>query len=74
MSNKLDLRLGVKTDPIQYRYSYEWLFKIMSEEGVRHAQLGTFFELYQLPQSFFMSLKKTAGSCTIVSVKREWTQ
>lgn len=55
------LELGVKTDPIQYRYSYEWLFRLMAEEGVRHAQLGTFFEIYQLPDEFFVKLKKTAA-------------
>lgn len=56
----LKLHLGVKTDPIEYRYSYEWLFRLLSEEGVRHVQLGTFFELYQLPDEFFRDLRKQA--------------
>ncbi len=58
----LNLQLGVKTDPIQYRYSYEWLFRLMAEEGVTHAQLGTFFEIYQLPDDFFLQLKREADN------------
>ena len=56
----LQLDLGVKSDPILYRYSYPWLFRLMAEEGVRHVQLGTFFELYQLPDSFFHRLRAQA--------------
>jgi ribulose-phosphate 3-epimerase len=62
MSRNLTLHLGVKTDPIQYRYSYEWLFRLMAEEGVYHAQLGSFFEMYQLPDSWFVALRDLAGS------------
>lgn len=32
----LSLQLGVKTDPIEDRYSYEWLFRILADEGVLH--------------------------------------
>jgi ribulose-phosphate 3-epimerase len=56
----LVLELGVKTDPIEYRYSYEWLFRLLKEEGIRHVQLGSFFELYQLPNEFFLDLRKKA--------------
>ena len=62
MSDKLTLHLGVKTDPIQYRYSYEWLFRLMADEGVYHAQLGSFFEMYQLPDVWFTDLRKLAAS------------
>jgi ribulose-phosphate 3-epimerase len=61
MSDSLRLSLGVKTDPIEYRYSYEWLFRLMSGEGVRHLQLGTFFEMYQLPDAYFIELRKQAS-------------
>ena len=54
------LLLGVKTDPIECRYSYEWLFRIMSEEGAHFAQLGTFFELYSLPDDYFLRLRDVA--------------
>jgi ribulose-phosphate 3-epimerase len=59
-SSALILHVGVKTDPIEYRFSYEWLFRLMAEEGIQHAQLGTFFELYQLPDQFFLRLKDQA--------------
>lgn len=60
MAEPLRLRAGVKTDPIEYRYSYEWLFRLMAEEGVYHCQVGSFFELYQLPDSFFLWLRDQA--------------
>jgi sugar phosphate isomerase/epimerase len=56
----LTLHLGVKTDPVEYRYSYEWLFRLMAEEGVMHAQLGSFFEMYWLPDEFFLDLRRQA--------------
>ncbi len=55
------LCLGVKTDPVEYRYSYEWLFRLMAEEGAPHAQLGSFFELYHLPDAYFHELRQTAA-------------
>ncbi len=60
MSLPLQLQLGVKTDPIEYRYSYDWLFRLMADEDVRHVQLGTFFEIYQLPDDFFLDLRRKA--------------
>ncbi|MBX7259223.1 MAG: sugar phosphate isomerase/epimerase [Candidatus Hydrogenedentes bacterium] len=54
------LEVGVKSDPIEYRYSYEWLFDLMQEEEVRHVQVGSFFELYQLPDEFFLALRESA--------------
>ncbi len=62
MPEKLTLHLGVKTDPVEYRYSYDWLFRLMAEEGVFHAQLGSFFEMYQLPDEWFTRLRRTAAS------------
>ena len=56
----LTLKLGVKTDPAQYRYSYEWLFRLLASEGVRYVQLGTFFEIYQLPDEYFLQLRRRA--------------
>lgn len=56
----LTLHLGVKTDPVEYRYSYGWLFRLMAEEGVHHAQLGSFFELSQLPDEYFVELRRQA--------------
>ncbi|MFN3149313.1 ribulose-phosphate 3-epimerase [Bremerella sp.] len=56
----LKLNLGVKTDPIEYRYSFPWLFRLLAEEGIQLAQLGTWFELYQLPDEFFVNLRREA--------------
>ena len=61
----ITLQLGIKTDPAQYRYSYEWLFRLLSEEGVKYVQLGTFFEVYQLPDEYFLQLRHTAEDCGV---------
>jgi sugar phosphate isomerase/epimerase len=60
LSDRLTIEIGVKSDPIEYRYSYEWLFQVMREEGVHHLQLGTFFEMYQLPDEWFLELRALA--------------
>lgn len=62
----LEILLGVKSDPITYRYSFEWLFDLMAEEGVFYLQLGTFFELYFLPDSYFLRLRESAQARGIV--------
>ena len=59
MSN-LTLHVGLKTDSVQYRYSYAWLFRLLAEEGIAHAQLGSFFEMYQLPDEYFIALRQQA--------------
>ena len=56
------LRIGVKSDPIEYRYSFEWLFSLLREEGVELVQLGSFFELYLVDDGFFHELKALADS------------
>ena len=54
------IRLGVKSDPIEYRYSFDWLFRIMAEEGVDALQVGSIFEMYQLEDGYFSGLRKRA--------------
>lgn len=66
MSEPLTIRLGIKSDPIEYRYSFPWLFRLMTEEGIQHLQLGSFFELYQLPDAFFVELRKQAEDHGVV--------
>ena len=56
----MKLRLGIKTDPIEYRYSFRWLFELMEELGVKNIQLGSFFEMYLLPDSYFLRLRRMA--------------
>jgi ribulose-phosphate 3-epimerase len=59
---QLRLHLGVKSDPIEYRYSYEWFFRILAEEDVHFVQLGSFFEAYQLPEEYFLRLREQAAN------------
>ena len=68
--NRLILDVGIKSDPIEYRYSFTWLFKLMRAESIRFLQLGSFFELYHLPDIFFLNLKREADEfdVTILSV------
>ncbi len=60
-----ELVLGVKSDPIEYRYSFPWLFRIMQEQGIHCLQLGSFFEMYQLPDAWFLRLRETAAAYDI---------
>lgn len=57
----LALSLGLKSDPIEYRYSFPWLFRLLEEEGVHDLQIGTFYELYELPEAFFGELRAQAA-------------
>lgn len=56
----MELLLGIKTDPVEYRYTYEWLFSLLHRLSVRYVQLGSFFELYCLDDEYFIDLRKTA--------------
>ncbi|MCC5836013.1 MAG: ribulose-phosphate 3-epimerase [Opitutales bacterium] len=58
----MELKLGIKSDPIEYRYTFPWLFRIMADEGVTSLQLGSFFEIYQLPDRYFTDLKREADN------------
>lgn len=58
--SELILDVGVKTDPVEYRYSFSWLFRLMCSQSIRYLQLGTFFELYHLPDTYFIQLKREA--------------
>ena len=37
----MTLHLGVKSDPIESRYSFDWLFDLMKGCGVHRLQMGT---------------------------------
>ena len=56
------IHLGLKTDPINTRFSFEWLFDLLQEEGIKYVQLGSFFELYTLEDDYFHELKEKADS------------
>lgn len=61
----MTLELGIKSDPIEYRYSFDWLFNLMDRLDVRHMQLGSYFELYQLPDVYFTELRRRAADSGI---------
>ncbi len=56
----MKLSIGVKSDPVQRRYSYEWLFGFMKRKGIRYVQLGSFFEMPLLGDDYFHELRETA--------------
>ncbi len=60
MNKAVTLVVGIKTDPIEYRFSFPWLFRLLVEEKVRYVQVGSFFEMYQLPDAFFQDLRRQA--------------
>lgn len=56
----MKVHIGIKSDAIQTRYSYKWLFGLMKRLGVWHLQLGGFFELPLLETGFFTDLRENA--------------
>ncbi len=54
------IHLGLKSDPIEYRYTYDWLFDVMNDNGVKYLQFGSFFELYFLEDGFFHEFRERA--------------
>ena len=58
----MDIQIGLKTDCIETRYSFDWLFDLLAEERVRFVQLGSFYELYVLDDSYFTDLCAKAES------------
>lgn len=56
----IKIELGLKTDAIENRFSFDWLFDLLVEEGVRFVQLGSFHELYVLDDEYFVELRKKA--------------
>ncbi|MGA2546335.1 MAG: TIM barrel protein [Rectinemataceae bacterium] len=59
---QIRFEFGVKSDPIEYRYSFDWLFLLMRRMGLRRLQLGSFFELYDLEDGWFLDLRELAAS------------
>jgi sugar phosphate isomerase/epimerase len=55
------LELGLKSDPIESRYSFEWLFGLLEELGVRNLQLGSFPEMFTLEDGWFLELRAKAA-------------
>ena len=62
----MNFQIGIKTDPIETRYSFPWLFDLLAEEGIRHVQIGSFFELYHLEAGWFDQLKREAAQRNLI--------
>jgi ribulose-phosphate 3-epimerase len=62
----MNFQLGLKTDPIETRYSYPWLFDLLADEGIRYVQIGSFFELYTLEDGWFEQLKREAAQRNLI--------
>lgn len=57
----MSVSIGIKTDPITTRYSFDWLFDLLVEEGIRYVQLGAFFEMFHMDEDdFFVRLREKA--------------
>jgi hypothetical protein len=54
------LHLGVKSDPIESRYSFEWLFDLMNGCGVHLLQMGSSSPVYFAGDEYFRGLRRTA--------------
>ena len=62
----MSFRVGVKTDPVEYRYSYEWLFGILESLGLKYAQLGSSLEMFTLPDRYFLNLRRQAEAHGVI--------
>ncbi len=62
----MNFSLGLKTDPINTRYSFPWLFDILAEEEIRFIQIGSFFELYDLEEGWFENIRSEANQRGLV--------
>ena len=61
----MNIEIGIKSDPIEYRYTFDWLFTLMNRLGIRNLQLGSFFEMYGLPDGYFRSLRDKAAESDV---------
>ncbi len=56
----MKISLGIKSDPIEYRYSYEWLFDLLNRCRISNVQLGSSFEFYTVDDAYFLELRELA--------------
>jgi len=56
----LTVELGIKSDPIHGRFSFEWLFDLLKELDVHFVQMGSYPEIYTLEDDFFRKLRRSA--------------
>jgi ribulose-phosphate 3-epimerase len=56
----MKLQLGVKHDPIEGRFGFDWLFGIMNDFRVQRLQLGSSFATFHAEQRYFHRLRSLA--------------
>ena len=56
----MTVNLGVKSDPIESRYSFEWLFDLMAGLDVRRLQLGSSFPVFHAEDDYLRGLRRSA--------------
>lgn len=55
------VEIGIKSDPITTRYSFDWLFDLLVEEEIKYVQLGAFFEMFHMDDDgYFIELREKA--------------
>jgi ribulose-phosphate 3-epimerase len=59
------VHLGVKSDPIVARYSFDWLFDLMEGQGVHRLQLGSSFPFWFAADDWFHALRRSAEARSI---------
>ncbi len=62
----MNIHIGLKSDPIEHRFSFDWLFGLLNELDVRYMQMGSYPELYYLEDGFFHDLRKKAEKKNIL--------
>ncbi len=56
----MKVHLGVKSDPIEARYSFEWLFDIMQGLGIHRLQIGSSYPTFSAEDEYFKKLRAKA--------------
>jgi sugar phosphate isomerase/epimerase len=56
----MTVHVGVKSDPIENRYSFDWLFGLMAEQHVGWLQLGSSFPFFHADAEWFRDLRRKA--------------
>jgi ribulose-phosphate 3-epimerase len=61
----MKVHIGVKSDPIESRYSFEWLFGLMREHGIHRLQYGSSTVTLLADDEYFRALRRSAESYDI---------
>lgn len=56
----MTVHVGVKSDPIENRYSFDWLFDLMAASGAAWLQLGSSFPVFHAEEGWFRDLRRKA--------------